>query len=54
MPDPIHRTYLEAAVGLLRRVADEEGPAIQRAGVAVADRVAEDRLIYVIGPGHGL
>ncbi len=51
MPDPIHRTYLEAAVSLLRRVADEEGPAIQRAGVAVADRIAEDRLIYVIGPG---
>jgi len=51
MPDPIHRTYLEAAVGLIGQVADEEGPAIQRAGVAVADRIAEDRLIYVIGPG---
>jgi len=51
MPDPIHRTYLDSAVGLMRRIADEEGAVIQRAGVAVADRVAEDRLIYVIGPG---
>jgi uncharacterized phosphosugar-binding protein len=51
MTDPIHRSYLEAAIGLMRRVADEEGAAIQRAGAAVADRIAEDRLIYVIGPG---
>jgi uncharacterized phosphosugar-binding protein len=51
MPDPIHETYLQAAIGLLQRVAAEEGAAIQRAGAAVADRIAEDRLIYVIGPG---
>jgi uncharacterized phosphosugar-binding protein len=51
MTDPIHKSYLEAAIGLMARVADEEGPAIQRAGAAIADRIAEDRLIYVIGPG---
>ena len=36
---------------LLLRIRDEEGDAISRAGTAVADRIAEDRLIYVIGPG---
>src|SRR4029078_11322193 len=51
MTDPIHRSYLEAAIGLMRRGADEEGAAIQRAGAAGADPNAEDRLIYVIGPG---
>jgi uncharacterized phosphosugar-binding protein len=51
MADPIHRTYLQLAIELMRRVADEEGAAIERAGVAIADRIGEDRLIYVIGPG---
>src|SRR5436189_2235495 len=51
MTDPIHVTYLERAVELIQRVAVEEGEAIVRAGAAVADRIAEDRLIYVIGPG---
>ena len=48
---PIHATYLEQASALLARIAAEEGDAIVRAGAAVADRIAEDRLIYVIGPG---
>jgi uncharacterized phosphosugar-binding protein len=47
----IHRTYLENAIAILQRLADEEGEAIAKAGSAVADRIAEDRLIYVIGPG---
>ena len=51
MEIPIHATYLDHAVALLARIRDEEGEAISRAGVAVADRVADDRLIYVIGPG---
>src|SRR3954470_3944045 len=51
MTDPIHVTYLERAVELIQRVAVEEGAAIVRAGAAIADRIAEDRLIYVIGPG---
>jgi uncharacterized phosphosugar-binding protein len=51
MTVPIHVTYLERAVELIQRVAAEEGEAIVRAGSAIADRIAEDRLIYVIGPG---
>ena len=50
MEIPIHATYLDQAVALLGRIRDEEGEAICRAGVAVADRVADDRLIYVVGP----
>jgi uncharacterized phosphosugar-binding protein len=51
MTAPIHATYLGKATDLLARIAAEEGEAIVQAGRAVADRVAEDRLIYVIGPG---
>jgi uncharacterized phosphosugar-binding protein len=51
MTAPIHAMYLEKATNLLARIAAEEGEAIVRAGRAVADRIAEDRLIYVIGPG---
>lgn len=47
----LHQTYLRQVTGLLERLAAEEGEAIKRAGVAVADRIAEDRLIYAIGPG---
>lgn len=51
MATPIHPEYLARATALLGRIAAEEGDAIMRAGKAVADRIAEDRLIYVIGPG---
>jgi uncharacterized phosphosugar-binding protein len=51
MTAPIHVRYAEAATALINQIATEEGEAIRRAGVAVADRIAEDRLIYVIGPG---
>jgi uncharacterized phosphosugar-binding protein len=51
MAIPIHATYLDLAVSLLTRIRDEEGEAIARAGAAIADRIADDRLIYVIGPG---
>jgi len=47
----VHETYLEKAKAILDRLAGEEAESIQKAGIAVADRVAEDRLIYVIGPG---
>jgi len=47
----IHQTYLQHVTALLERIAAEEGEAIQRAASAVADRIAEDRLIYAIGPG---
>jgi uncharacterized phosphosugar-binding protein len=51
MTTPIHTTYLDKAISLLGRIRDEEGDAIVRAGAAVADRIAVDRLVYVIGPG---
>jgi uncharacterized phosphosugar-binding protein len=51
MTRPVHLDYLEQATALLERLATEEGDAIARAGAAVADRIAEDRLVYVIGPG---
>jgi uncharacterized phosphosugar-binding protein len=51
MASPVHATYLEKAKAILDRLAREESESIMRAGAAVADRVAEDRLIYVIGPG---
>jgi len=51
MSRPIHETYLEAATAILDRLGREEGESIARAGRAIADRIAEDRLIYVIGPG---
>jgi uncharacterized phosphosugar-binding protein len=47
----VHQTYLERSIAILQQIAAEEGPAILRAAGEVADRVAEDRLIYVIGPG---
>ncbi|HUQ77516.1 MAG TPA: SIS domain-containing protein [Patescibacteria group bacterium] len=51
MTEPIHQTYVREAIALLSRLAEEEGEAITRAGLAVAERIAADRLIYVIGPG---
>jgi len=51
MNDSPKDTYLEHATALLNRIAAEEGPAIERAAQVIADRVAEDRLIYAIGPG---
>jgi len=48
---PLHPTYLEHATALLSRIVAEEGDAIMRAGAIVADRIAQDRLIFVIGPG---
>ena len=51
MTAAVHESYLDEAKAILDRLAAEEGESILRAGKAVADRVAEDRLIYVIGPG---
>jgi uncharacterized phosphosugar-binding protein len=51
MDTPIHATYLDLVSALLARLRDEEGDAIVRAGAVIADRIAQDRLIYVIGPG---
>jgi uncharacterized phosphosugar-binding protein len=47
----VHQTYLARVTAILDQIASEEGDAIMRAAAEVADRVAQDRLIYVIGPG---
>jgi uncharacterized phosphosugar-binding protein len=51
MTSAVHQAYLEQARAILDRLAAEEGDAIVSAGKAVAARIAEDRLVYVIGPG---
>jgi len=51
MTTRVHETYLDKAKAILDRLASEEAESIVRAGAAIADRVADDRLIYVIGPG---
>jgi uncharacterized phosphosugar-binding protein len=51
MANQIHVTYLEKITAILAGLAESEHDSIVRAGKAVADRIAEDRLIYVIGPG---
>ena len=51
MTTPIHATYFDKVIATIARIKDEEGDAILRAGQAVADRIADDRLVYVIGPG---
>jgi uncharacterized phosphosugar-binding protein len=43
--------YVDRVLALMRRVADEEGPAIERAAGYVADAIASDRLLHVIGTG---
>lgn len=51
MVTPVHDLYLHQAIGLLERLGSEERDAIMRAGAEIAERIAQDRLIYVIGPG---
>jgi uncharacterized phosphosugar-binding protein len=51
MNAPVYDTYLTNIVALLSRIHDEEGEPIRQAGAAIADRIADDRLLYVIGPG---
>ena len=51
MATPIYATYLDQITALLAQIRDEEGDAIARAGAVIADRIAADRMIYVIGPG---
>lgn len=51
MTAALYDGYLVQVNALVARIADEEREVILGAAVAVADRVAEDRLVYVIGPG---
>lgn len=43
--------YPDELFALLRRLIDEEGPAIERAASRVADTIAADRLLHVFGTG---
>lgn len=49
--DPSFGGYLGAVTGLLERIAAEEGPAIRAAAAVLADQIAADRLVHVLGPG---
>jgi uncharacterized phosphosugar-binding protein len=51
MTTSAHQDYLEQVRATLDRLAREEAESIILAGKAVAERIAEDRLVYVIGPG---
>ncbi|MEV6959376.1 SIS domain-containing protein [Streptomyces sp. NPDC051207] len=44
--------FLDAAIGLLGRVRDEEGEAIEAAGVLLADTVASGGRLFAFGAGH--
>ncbi|GHF71570.1 SIS domain-containing protein [Streptomyces thermodiastaticus] len=44
--------YLDAAIGLLRRVRDEEAEAIAAAGTLLADTVAGGGRLFAFGAGH--
>jgi uncharacterized phosphosugar-binding protein len=43
--------YLAAITALMRRIEDEEVAPIQAAASEMADRIAQDRLVHVFGPG---
>ncbi|WP_141698492.1 SIS domain-containing protein, partial [Streptomyces lushanensis] len=44
--------FLDAAIGLLQRVRDEESARVAAAGRAVADAVAAGGRIFAFGAGH--
>ncbi|MFE1438195.1 SIS domain-containing protein [Streptomyces sp. NPDC058739] len=44
--------YFDAAIGLLRRVRDEEAEAIADAGTLLADTVADGGRLFAFGAGH--
>ncbi|HPK03680.1 MAG TPA: SIS domain-containing protein [Candidatus Sumerlaeota bacterium] len=50
-PDSPTTRYLEIVLRHLRRLHDEEQPALRQAAALVADQVSRDRLVYVFGPG---
>jgi uncharacterized phosphosugar-binding protein len=44
--------FLDAAIGLLERVRDEEGEAVEAAGVLLADTVTSGGRLFAFGAGH--
>ncbi len=51
-PHGLAGQYLDAAIGLLRRVRDEEADAVAEAGRLIADTVEAGGRIFVFGAGH--
>ena len=49
--DDLCEGYLDAITSLMRRIQDEEREGLDRAATLIADHVADDRLVYVYGPG---
>ncbi|MFD0359784.1 SIS domain-containing protein [Streptomyces sp. NPDC127110] len=44
--------FFDAAIGLLERVRDEEGPRINEAGTVIAEAVASGNRLFAFGAGH--
>ncbi|AZM90374.1 MULTISPECIES: SIS domain-containing protein [Streptomyces] len=44
--------FFDAAIGLLERVRDEEGPRISEAGTVIAEAVASGNRLFAFGAGH--
>lgn len=49
--DKLCEDYLAATQALMRRVLDEEKPALDKAAEKLADQIAADRLVHIFGPG---
>lgn len=49
---PAARRYLEAAVEILERIAEDETPALADAGDRIAERLADDGRLFAFGCGH--
>ncbi len=50
--DPIEE-YSSVVLDLIERIRDEEKTKIVEAAALISDKIVEDRLIHVFGPGHG-
>ena len=45
------KIYYEAVISVLKAIEEQEKASIDRAAAVLAEKIAEDRLIHVIGPG---
>ncbi|MGV9275340.1 SIS domain-containing protein [Streptomyces griseosporeus] len=52
MSDRLADQFFDAAIGILQRVRDEEGAAIEAAGALLADTVAAGGRLFAFGAGH--
>lgn len=49
-----YQEYQEKAFGLLRRISETQGEAIEAAADAIAKHVAANGILYILGSGHSL